>query len=69
MGTLQDDPGGYHAAGYRDRAGGKSFNPPRAGERKEGRNSIRLTTKWQSRRSAQVVARWIGSSGSAWVDS
>ena len=28
MGMLRDDPGGYFAAGQRDGAGGKKFNPP-----------------------------------------
>lgn len=27
MGMLRDDPGGYFAAGYRDGAAGKAFNP------------------------------------------
>jgi hypothetical protein len=28
MGMLDDDPGGHFAAGYRDGAAGKKFNPP-----------------------------------------
>ena len=30
FGMMKDDPGGHHAAGYRDGAAGKNFNPPSA---------------------------------------
>jgi hypothetical protein len=41
MGLLQDDPGGYHAAGYRDGAARRGFSPPPAIERKAAvRNTV-----------------------------
>jgi hypothetical protein len=36
LGMLRDDPGGYYAAGYRDGAAGKKFNPPSEKDPKAG---------------------------------